>query len=226
MGVHHTEPTYYQHARSQIWPLICSQPASILEVGAAAGLTLKWLKSRFPEAKTTGVEINGELLPELHRNVDIALIGPIEEVLPRLETYDLILCLDVLEHLTDPAGILRSLSRHLSALGQVIVSLPNVAHLSVSLPLLLRRQFDYKDAGILDRTHMRFFTERSVLGLLNESGLTATAGLVSGLQGPKAKMLDRLSFGALRHYLTKQYLVRGELSNGANQPCFKWALSS
>jgi hypothetical protein len=50
--------------------------------------------------------------------------------------------------------------------------------------------------------------------MLNEAGLTVTAGLISGMQGPKARLLDLLSFGALRHHLAKQYIMRGELSDG------------
>ena len=91
---------YYHFIRREIEPLLPPNPTRILEVGAGAGGTLKWLKARYPGAETTAVELNSELRDDLTRNVDVALIGPIEDVLPALKTYDLILLLDVLEHLT------------------------------------------------------------------------------------------------------------------------------
>jgi 2-polyprenyl-3-methyl-5-hydroxy-6-metoxy-1,4-benzoquinol methylase len=71
----------------------------------------------------------------------------------------LFLLLDVLEHLPDSATTLQKLSNLVATGGHTIVSVPNVAHLSVSVPLLLRRQFNDHDAGILDHTHLRFFVE-------------------------------------------------------------------
>ena len=81
------------------------------------------------------------------------------------------------------------------------------------IPLLLKRRFNYQDAGIMDRTHLRFFVEDTAIKLLNDANLIVTAALISGLQGPKAKLLDLLSFGLLRHHLAKQYIMLGELSD-------------
>ena len=153
------------------------------------------------------------MLDELKQNADVPVIGPIDETLSKLKTYDLILLLDVLEHLPDSTATLQKLSRLLVAGGHVIVSVPNIAHLSVSVPLLLKRRFNYQDAGIMDRTHLRFFVEDTAIKLLNDANLIVTAALISGLQGPKAKLLDLLSFGLLRHHLAKQYIMLGELSD-------------
>jgi 2-polyprenyl-3-methyl-5-hydroxy-6-metoxy-1,4-benzoquinol methylase len=217
---------YYHFVRHEIEPLLPNDATRILEVGAGAGATLRWLKGIYPKAETTAVELNPALLDELQRNVDVALIGPIEEKLVQLKTYDLILLLDVLEHLFDPIGTLRELSKLLEPGGQVIVSVPNIAHLSVSLPLLVQRRFAYQDAGILDRTHLRFFVEDTAVKLLNDSNLIVTAGLISGIQGPKAKLLDSLSFGLLRHHLAKQYVMLGRLSGIAIvQEKVQWTLA-
>lgn len=106
--------------------------------------------------------------------------------------------------------------------GTVIVSLPNVAHLSVSLPLLLGGRFDYADAGILDRTHMRFFVRTSAVALLNAAGLSVDAGLKSGLQGKKSKLLDVLTFGLMRDRLAKQYILAGKKNNREGQEKIAW----
>jgi len=217
---------YYHWVRQEIKPLLPKNPSRILEVGAGAGHTLKWIKELYPKTETTAVEINSALLQELRQNVDVPIIGPIDEALPQLKSYDLILFLDVLEHLSDPTATLRNLSKHLEANGQVIVSVPNIAHLSVSVPLLLQRRFDYQDAGILDRTHLKFFVEGTAIKLLNDANFIVTAGLVSGIQGPKSKLLDLLSFGGLRHHLAKQYIMLGQLTDGKlSQERIKWALA-
>ena len=205
---------YYHFVRREIEPLLPKSPARILEVGAGAGGTLKWLKGLNPTAETTAVELNPALLDQLRQNADVVIVGAIDQKISQLKTYDLILLLDVLEHLPDSSATLRKLAELLEPGGQVIVSLPNIAHLSVTIPLLLQRRFNYQDAGILDRTHLRFFVEDTAIKLLNDANLIVTAGLISGIQGPKAKMLDLLSLKLLRHHLAKQYIMLGQLSDG------------
>lgn len=217
---------YYHWVRREIAPLLPESATRILEVGAGAGGTLNWLRTLYPGAQTTAVEINPELRDELERNADVVVIGPIDDNLSQLQNYDLILLLDVLEHLPNPSATLKTLSKTLTAGGHVIVSVPNVAHLSVSLPLLLRRQFRYQDAGILDRTHLRFFVENTAVELLNEADLIVTAALISGLQGPRAKLIDHVSFGQCRHYLAKQYIMVGQLSDRRTiQPKIDWSIA-
>ncbi len=217
---------YYHFIRREIKPLLPKNPGRILEVGAGAGGTLKWLKTIYPVAETTAVELNSDLLDELKQNVDVAVIGRIDETFTELKTYDLILLLDVLEHLPDSTTTLRKLSKLLEPGGQVIVSVPNIAHLSVSVPLLLKRRFNYQDSGILDRTHLRFFVEDTAIKLLNDANLIVTSGLISGLQGPKAKLLDLVSFGLLRHHLAKQYIMLGELADSKMvQEKLRWTVS-
>lgn len=214
---------YYQHVRTEIQPLLPKSCNRILDVGAGTGATLQWLKSIYPNTETTGLEINSALASDLTRNTDVAIIGGIEECLPQLKTYDLILLLDVLEHLVDSAGTLRKLSKHLEPDGHIIVSVPNIAHLSVSLPLLLQRRFTYQDAGIMDRTHLRFFVEDTAVKLLNDANLTVTMGIISGLQGRRSKLLNFLSMNLLRHYLTKQYIMLGQLTDRVPlQKSFRW----
>lgn len=215
--------SYYHFVRREIQPLLPTRPSHILDVGAGAGTTLKWLKSLFPDAETTGIEINTSLRDELQRNADIGIIGDIANCSNRLTSYDLILLLDVLEHVTDPADTLQRLVGLLRPGGHVIVSLPNVSHLSVSVPLLFQRRFTYQDAGILDRTHRTFYVEELAIKLLNDANLVVIKGLIAGLTGPKSKLIDLLSFGVLRHYLAKQYIMLGRLTEPTlAQPQIRW----
>jgi 2-polyprenyl-3-methyl-5-hydroxy-6-metoxy-1,4-benzoquinol methylase len=214
---------YYHYERREILPIVPRSATSILEIGAASGKTLRWIKTIYPNAKTTGVELNDELAEELSRNADIAIIGNIAECLPKLKKYDLILLLDVLEHLHNPTEVLRNLRKLLEPGGKVIVSVPNISHLSVTVPLLVRRKFTYRDSGIMDRTHLTFFVEDTAIGLMNDASLKVTKGLVTGLRGYKAKFINFLSLGRLRHHLTKQYIMLGEPCEGEiNQGPIHW----
>jgi 2-polyprenyl-3-methyl-5-hydroxy-6-metoxy-1,4-benzoquinol methylase len=218
--------TYYHHVRREIQPLLPKSASRILDVGAGAGNTLSWLKTIYPKAKTTGVELNPELKDELKHNADVAIFESIDECVSRLGAFDLILLLDVLEHVPDSANTLQKVRQLLQAGGRIIVSVPNIAHLSVTLPLLTQRRFTYQDAGILDRTHLRFFVEDTAVKLLNDANLVVTKGLVGGLQGPRSKLLDHLSFGLLRHHLAKQYIMAGEANDSEIvQRRVKWQIA-
>jgi len=86
------------------------------------------------------------------------------------ESFDMMICGDVLEHLLDPLTTLRLLTEGLKPEGTLIISVPNVAHVWVRLNLMFGR-FEYTTQGILDRTHTRFFTRRSLIKLVTDAGL-------------------------------------------------------
>jgi hypothetical protein len=169
------------------------------------------------------LEGNPALAAELRANCDEVHIVDLNGGLPDVGAPDLVLLLDVLEHLADPWRVLRGITAVMAPQATVIVSVPNVAHLSVSLPLLLRGAFKYGDAGILDRTHLRFFVRESAVALLNGAGLQVRAGLLTGFDGPRTRLLDRLTLGCLRDRLAKQYVLAGRRSGGnESQGPIRW----
>ncbi len=217
------EDSYYKFVRKDIELLLPASANRILDVGAGVGATSRWLKARYPNAHTVALEGNAALLDELRQNVDEPYIVDLNADLPSVGAPDLILFLDVLEHLLRPFEVLARLTQSMSTHGTVIVSLPNVAHLSVSVPLFFRGEFEYKDAGILDRTHVRFFTRTTAVQLLNSAQLTVTKGLRTGFGGPRASMLERLTFGTIRDHLTKQFVMAAcRASSPAVQPPIDW----
>src|SRR4029453_7112221 len=135
-----------------------------LDVGAADGflaelLTRQGWQATAPERDPPqGAKARGRR-PE-------GFLAVLDSMAPRLEgVFEAIVYGDVLEHLSDPLPVLVALNRTLAAGGRVLVSVPTVAHLWVRLSLLLGR-WDYGDRGILDRTHLRFFTRRSFVRFL------------------------------------------------------------
>ncbi len=123
--------------------------------------------------------------------------------------FDVILCLDVLEHMVDPWAVVgRLVSQYLKAGGILIASVPNVRHYSVTLPLLLGGKWDYADAGLLDRTHLRFFTRHSALQLLAHPQLAAASCSATGFDGwSKKRLLNAMTLGVFQEFVTYQYYL-------------------
>jgi SAM-dependent methyltransferase len=204
---------YFHFVRTDIAPLLPASASHIVDVGCGAGGTLAWLKKRYPQAYTVGLEGNASLAQELAVNSDEFHIVDLNGDLPNIGSPDLLLFLDVLEHLPNPEKLLRHLTAELAPGGTVIVSLPNIAHLSVSIPLLVWGRFDYADAGILDRTHLRFFVRESAVALMNGAGLKVDKIIESNRGGPKSRLLNWLTFGLLHERLAAQYILSGSASN-------------
>lgn len=86
------------------------------------------------------------------------------------QDYDLAIMADVLEHLADPWSTLRALHRQTKQECKLVISVPNIRHYKIILPLLFRGEFRYEDQGIMDRTHLHFFTRESLTETLCECG--------------------------------------------------------
>ena len=140
-----------------------------LDVGAADGFLAERLTAQ--GWTVTALERDPALAAVARGRCKEVVVADLEAAPPLLDgPFDAIVYGDVLEHLSDPRAALVALDRTLAPGGVVIVSVPNVAHLWMRLSLLLGR-FDYADRGILDRTHLRFFTRRSFVTFLREAGL-------------------------------------------------------
>jgi len=141
----------------------------ILDVGSAHGV----LAQRFTERgfEVTCVEGSAELAALGKDKCREMIVADLDKPLPQLNgQFDVIVYGDILEHLKDPLQVFKGFNRSLRTGGRVIVSVPNFAHWWVRFNLLFGR-FEYMDRGILDRTHLRFFTLRSFREFLRDAGL-------------------------------------------------------
>ena len=142
----------------------------VLELGPATGRITRALKEN--NCEVVAIERDPRAA-EMLRSICTVIEGDIEQ-LPldhhlKGMTFDVILAGDFLEHLQDPVQVLRELRPFLGAAGFVVSSIPNVTHGSVRMELL-QGKFEYRDTGILDRTHLRFFTLRSIRRMFSEAG--------------------------------------------------------
>ena len=147
----------------------------VLDVGCANGYLGSVLKER--GCRVVGVEVDPDAAQEAKTVLDEVVVGDLEELdlVTALgeDRFDVVVFGDVLEHLRDPLPVLRQSRRLLKANGYVVISVPNVAHGAVRLALL-KGEFEYRDLGLLDNTHLRFFTRRTLDELLDDAGLVAT----------------------------------------------------
>lgn len=204
---------YFSHARREILPLLPQHAPRALEVGCGEGHTLSLLKQQGICEWVCGIEISPTAAEQATQRLDVVFKGNIETMeLPVAPgTIDLLLCLDVLEHLVDPWVTLKRLVTLLSPNGVLVASIPNVRNYRVLLPLILKGRWDYMDSGILDRTHLRFFTRATAINLVESSGLSVErVDAINHHSGSwKYRLLDAVTLFRLRPYFEFQYLLRG-----------------
>lgn len=142
----------------------------VLEVGCSSGALTERIRAK--GCTVVGIEVRPEAAAKARAFCEEVLVGDVERMpLPwPPASFDVILLLDVLEHLVDPVPATRRFLPFLKPDGRVLVALPNVAHWQVRFRLLAGR-FRYEDSGILDRTHLHFYTRKTAAELLVRSGL-------------------------------------------------------
>lgn len=212
---------YYQNVRTDMLSLIGeSRGLKVLEIGAAEGNTLLYLKDKGIASHVSGIELVS--IPnsnQSHENIDSFAIANIETDEVSIDSdFDLIICGDVLEHLINPWKTLNFLKDHLKPGGQIIYSLPNIRYIGALIKIFILGSFKYEEHGIFDRTHLRFFCKKDAIELSSDCGLTPKV-VKSDLDLPaqlgaskfsKKKILNLLTLGLLKNFLTYQTIVLSE----------------
>ena len=203
---------YYGSTRAEISDLLPENIERVLEIGCGNGSTLKWLKNYKNAKFISGVELNKELYYSNNLELDLFISGNIEEldlnILPN--SIDLLLCLDVLEHLNNPWDILDKLYQLMKPGSVLIVSLPNISHKSVILSLLFKNDWCYQNSGILDKTHIRFFTKKTSSLMISRSNfkIEAVKSILLIEKYSKSWFLNKITLGLFKRFITSQYIFR------------------
>jgi trans-aconitate methyltransferase len=168
------DDAYYDHPRSELLDLFPHAPARLLDVGCGSGATGALAKSRWPGLETLGVEIVPDAAARAATRFDRVIAGSAETLdfsAAGLTNVDGVILADVLEHLVDPWSFLERLRGALTPDAMVVASIPNIANLWIIEELAAGR-FEYGSDGLLDRTHLRWFTRRSITALFAGAGYT------------------------------------------------------
>jgi 2-polyprenyl-3-methyl-5-hydroxy-6-metoxy-1,4-benzoquinol methylase len=165
------DAVYYQLNRPEMHPFLPGRTLRALEIGCAEGNFIQVLPS---ECEVWGCEANSEIALRAAGNQRFfkVLSGIYEEVEPEIPDgyFDLIICNDVIEHMPDHDRFLASAFKKLSPTGVLVGSVPNVRFIAHLFELIVDADWRYRDSGILDRTHQRYFTFKSLTRSLNQNG--------------------------------------------------------
>jgi len=163
------EDPWSSHTRIRTWLAQQQAGTRILDIGAATGT----LGKQFAEAGLVmyGIEPHPAWAKLARPYYTELLVGTLDDASDAfLSRHDVVVCADVLEHIAEPTQALRRMLALQSVGCHFLISVPNIANIWMRLNLLLGR-FDYTDRGILDRTHLRFFTRRTLRGMFDAVGL-------------------------------------------------------
>lgn len=187
---------YYRSQRREMLPFVPEHTERVLDVGCGGGEFGRLLKKRGAK-KVVGLEIVERAWSMAKRVLDDAVLGNIEVIdLPFEDaSFDCVCFTDVLEHLTDPTAALKKVARVLDPAGVVAISLPNARFFQV-VAMLAQGRWEYQDAGILDRTHLRFFTATDARLMLEQAGYVVTH--LAPLSGMAPEQLPRAKDGSVR----------------------------
>lgn len=205
-------PTYFSGARKSFVDILPrSTDARLLEIGCGNGDTGAYALSTGKAGSVFGVELCAEPAAEAAKHFSMIIVGDIETVdLPfKPCEFDVLILSEVLEHLRDPWTTLRRLREYLKPGAIVIAGSPNVSHHSV-IRSLFRGLWTYEPTGIMDRTHMRWFTPSSYKEMFESCGYAVSS---SGPAYPlrfKAKLFNTLTFGRYEHLLHSQIQLCGK----------------
>lgn len=145
--------------------------SNILDVGCASGYFAKELQKK--GCKTWGIEKDVKQAATARRyseEVYTADLNNLNKDLFPKKFFDYILFLDLLEHLTTAQRVLKLLKSNLKDNGRIIISVPNIAFISIRFALL-RGKFEYQNMGIMDKSHVHFYTKKTILNLAGDCGL-------------------------------------------------------
>ena len=162
---------YYNQARPELASFVPLSIKRILDIGCGQGAFLKIIKEK-TGAETWGIEMAAEVAENAKDHVDNVLVGKVEDILNSIPDvyFDCISFNDVLEHLLEPTDILKMIRTKLSEKGIIIASIPNVRFLINLYDLFIKKDWEYKEDGILDSTHLRFFTQKSMKRMFETAG--------------------------------------------------------
>lgn len=184
----------------------------VLDIGGGTGQFTSIIMKRCGAQFGAVVDVSEEAINSRVSGVDVGVVldveqeGALEQFMAEHGPFDLVLCFDVLEHLVDPWKVVERLHHALPDNGCILASIPNVQNYRVVLRSFLGT-WHYRESGLFDRTHLRFFSRRSAQALMTGSGLELVARSFAYGPARRDRVLSRLSFGLLDPWLAMQNLL-------------------
>ena len=202
--------SYHDLVRADALAMLTGNAGTVLDFGGGVGASSAALKQAGSAAHVTLLD---QVADKALDDVDCAITldlndnAQVKAVLDKSPPFDTILCLDVLEHLIDPWVTFALLENALKPGGTMVLSLPNANHHSVVMPLIMRGRFDYVDAGVKDRTHLRWFTKATMVELAT-SGALILDQISPNISGRSDNALNAATLRLFERFFAKQYRLK------------------
>ncbi len=208
------EPYYLKSCtRFDLIKLIPESVKNVLEFGCGIGKTGKAIREKYG-TRVIGIDISHKAIEvaEKQNCYEKLIICDLDQdpIPPEIkdQRFDCILYPDVLEHLKNPWRIINTHLNLLEPDGVMISSIPNIRHIYILKDLIFKGSWTYQDMGILDRTHLRFFTKKEMIRLFEQVDLKVTYIQPRSLSGPSLlKQINNITFSYLEEFLATQYLI-------------------
>ena len=166
----------YVGLRSDLLKYIEGKSLNILDVGCATGINGRYLKDNDIASFVVGIEYDENMAIVAQQNIDKVIIADLNNIDIRSDLFgnefDYIVLGDILEHLIDPCSFLKNIAFFLKRSGNIIISIPNVQHIETFIQLYFHGTWPCRERGIFDKTHLRFFTYKNILNLIEKSNLS------------------------------------------------------
>jgi 2-polyprenyl-3-methyl-5-hydroxy-6-metoxy-1,4-benzoquinol methylase len=164
---------YYDNVRFEMFKYLPKNPKTIIDVGCGNGCFGEALIKE-TNAEVWGIEYMDDQAQIAKKTLHKVFSGPCENFIDELPSnyFDVIYFNDVLEHMVDPNAVLKKIKQKLTANGVVISSIPNVRYHNTFVKLLFNKDWKYEEFGVMDFTHLRFFTKKSIERMYHEAGYT------------------------------------------------------
>ncbi|MGZ4056624.1 MAG: class I SAM-dependent methyltransferase [Bacteroidia bacterium] len=187
---------------------------NVLDIGCGTGATGTAIRQNFKIQHYSGIELMSAAAKMAKDRLDYVVSDNVETMINEKrfhefdkKKYDLILILDVIEHLYDPWGLLNFLRDWLTPDGVIVLSIPNAGNLYV-VNKLVRDKFLYDEGGLLDKTHIRFFTLKTIQHMVETTKYKILDTYFKrGSMDSKSKILNALTLGSLKKMFVVQYIV-------------------
>lgn len=201
---------YYNGLRSEMATFLPAEYSKVLEIGCGRGGFVKNLNVR---SEVWGVEVDEESAKEASKRMDRVIVGSWSDVCDLLpnESFDLIICNDVIEHMPNHDQFFESIKNKMVHGGRLMGSVPNIRHIRALYELVVRKDWPYRECGVFDRTHLRYFTKRSLVRCLSNHGfiIEAFEGINSTSYTLHRIFIKCLVVLTLGYYSDVQYLQYG-----------------
>ncbi|MBE9242841.1 class I SAM-dependent methyltransferase [Synechocystis salina] len=188
---------YFDSTRIEMLNYIQNNAKTVLDVGCANGCFSALVKERLG-IEVWGIEINKDAAKIAEKKIDKVIVQDIATAVNQIpkKYFDCIVFNDVLEHLVDPYSILKKVKDNLTDQGVVVSSLPNIRHAPILYDLIINGNWDYQEWGVLDKTHLRFFTKKSIKKMFEEQGYTILKmDGINRSESFKGKFISKLLIG-------------------------------